>query len=59
MSQLGYHPATGDGSFLTYKPSFQAGLAAGRVSVQLRGGDAVIVGPRMYLRKLLDRLDAE
>ena len=56
MSQLGYNPATQTEDFLTYKPSFQAGLAGGRLSVQLQEGQAVIVGPRMYVKKLLKRL---
>ena len=55
-SQLGYYPATQSEDFLTYKPSFQAGLAAGRISVQWHEGQAVIVGPKMYVKKLLKRL---
>jgi hypothetical protein len=57
LSQLGYHPATHDGDFLTFKPSWQAGLAAGRIAVQLQDERAVIVGPRMYVRKLVERLE--
>ena len=56
LSQLGYHPATQTEDFFTYKPSFQAGLAAGRIAVQLQEGQAVIVGPKMYVEKLLQRL---
>ena len=56
ISQLGYNPATQTEDFFTYKPSFQAGLAAGRIAVQLREGRAVIVGPKMYVEKLLQRL---
>jgi hypothetical protein len=56
MSQLGYNPATQTDDFFTYKPSFQAGLAAGRMSVQLQDGQAVVVGPKMYVNKLLKRL---
>ncbi len=55
-SQLGYHPATQAEDFFTYKPSFQAGLAAGRISVQMQEGRAVVVGPKMYVKKLLKRL---
>ena len=58
MSQLGYNPASQTDDFLTYKPSFQAGLAAGRISVQLQEGHAVVVGPKMYVTKLLQRLAA-
>ena len=56
LAQLGYNPATEADNFFTYKPSFQAGVAAGRISVQLFEGRAVVVGPRMYVRKLLRRL---
>jgi hypothetical protein len=56
MSELGYNPATQTDDFFTYKPSFQAGLAAGRISVQLTEGQAVVVGPKMYIKKLLKRL---
>ena len=56
MSQLGYNPATQSEDFLTYKPSFQAGLAAGRISVQLHEDHAIIVGPRTYVKKLVHRL---
>jgi hypothetical protein len=56
MSQLGYNPATQTDDFFTYKPSFQAGLASGRISVQLQEEHAVVVGPKMYVKKLLKRL---
>lgn len=56
LSELGYYPTTQFEDLLTYKPSFQAGLAAGRISVQLRDGRAVVVGPKMYVKKLLMRL---
>ncbi|MCS6777955.1 MAG: hypothetical protein RMJ43_13675 [Chloroherpetonaceae bacterium] len=56
LSQLDYHPATRSHSFFTYRPSFQAGWMAGRISVQLYQGMAVIVGPRMYVDKLVARL---
>lgn len=59
MSQLGYNLATQTDDFFTYKPSFQAGLAAGRISVQLQEGQAVVVGPKMYVEKLLKRLTTE
>ena len=53
VSQLGYNPAVQSERFVTFKPSFQAGLAAGRIAVQLQEGEAVIVGPRIYVHKLL------
>jgi len=56
MSQIGFNPATASGNFLTFKPSFQAGLMAGRFSVAIQGGKATIVGPSMYLKKIKKRL---
>jgi hypothetical protein len=56
MSQLGYNPATQSEDFFTYKPSLQAGLAAGRISVQVFENHAIVVGPRMYVKKLIQRL---
>jgi hypothetical protein len=56
MSQLGYFLATQTENFFTFKPSFWAGLAAGPIAVQLREGQAVVVGPKMYVKKLIKRL---
>lgn len=55
-AQLGYNPASRLEDFFTYKPSFQAGWAAGRISVQIGEQRAVIVGPKLYVKKLLGRL---
>ncbi|MCC7138005.1 MAG: hypothetical protein IT460_06200 [Planctomycetes bacterium] len=55
-AQLGYNPASRSEDFFTYKPSFQAGWAAGRISVQIGEQRAVIVGPKMYVQKQLGRL---
>jgi hypothetical protein len=57
-SELGYFPATQSPDFLTYKPSWQAGLAVGRISIQLEGDRAVVVGPKTYVKDLLKRLGA-
>jgi hypothetical protein len=58
-AQLGYNPATQTDGFFTYKPSFQAGLPAGRISVQLQAEQAIVVGPKWYVRMLVKRLTAE
>lgn len=58
-SRLGFNPASQSDDFFTFKPSFSAGLAAGRISVQLKEGQAVIVGPKIYVKKLLKRLVTE
>ncbi len=52
MSQIGFNPATASGNFLTFKPSFQAGLLSGNFSVAIQGNKATIVGPGMYVKKL-------
>ncbi len=52
-AQLGYHPETNTGEFLTYKPSFQAGLMAGRISALVGDDSAVIVGPKTYVTRLI------
>jgi hypothetical protein len=56
LAELGYHPESQAGDFFTFKPSFQAGLLAGKVSVQIRPGSATIVGPLTYVRKLRMRI---
>ncbi len=56
LAGMGFHPETGATDFLTFKPSFQAGLLSGRISVALEEGSATIVGPKMYVTKLLKRL---
>jgi len=55
-SELGYYPAAQAGDFHGYSPSFQTGWSAGWISVQLVGGRAVVVGPRVFVRGLLRRL---
>ena len=56
LAQLGYYPESESQSFLTFKPSFQAGFLAGRISVQLQENGAQIVGPVTYVKKLMRRL---
>ena len=55
-AQIGYHPSLVSDALLTFSPSWQAGLLAGRVSVQRRDGEAVIVGPSVYIGRLVIRL---
>lgn len=57
-AELGYHPATDSNDFLTYKPSYSAGLFSGTISAQRVLEKAIIVGPRMYVRKLRTHLSA-
>jgi len=55
-SQLGFFPASQTADFFTYKPSFQAGLLAGRISVQIDDTEATTVGPRIYVARLQKKL---
>jgi len=52
LAEIDYHPVSQTESFLTYKPSFQAGLLAGRISVQIDDNSATLVGPNWYIKKL-------
>ena len=56
LAEIGYHPESQTESFLTYKPSFQAGLLAGKISVQIEDNSSTIVGPNTYIKKLQKRL---
>ncbi len=56
LAEIGYNPDTQTDTFLTFKPSFQAGLLAGKISVQINDSSAIIVGPKMYLKKLMKYL---
>lgn len=52
LAEMGYHPESQNESFLTYKPSFQAGILAGKISVSIKNSIATIVGPNSYIKKL-------
>ncbi|MFP4117753.1 MAG: hypothetical protein ACLFTR_02420 [Candidatus Woesearchaeota archaeon] len=52
ISQIGYFLESHTGDFFMYKPSFHAGLLAGRISITFDGKTAIIVGPLMYVKKL-------
>jgi len=56
LAEMGYHPQSQNESFLTYKPSFQAGLLAGNISVSIENSSVTIVGPNAYIKKLQKRL---
>jgi len=58
LAEIGYHPDTQTDFFATFKPSFRAGLLAGRISVKVGANEAIIVGPRMYVGKLQKREQA-
>ncbi len=52
MAQIGYIPETQTEKILTYRPSYQAGLLSGRITVAISSNEAVMVGPTMHVRKL-------
>jgi len=58
LAELDYHPETHVHGLVTYKPSLHHALA-GRLSVQLKDGEALVVGRRFYVRRLLRKLGAE
>lgn len=52
LSQIGYHLESTTDNFFTYKPSFQTGLLAGRITIAITQKEAVIVGASVYVKKL-------
>jgi len=52
LSEIGYYPQSQISDLLIYKPSVQAGLLAGKISVQINKENAIIVGPSIYVRKI-------
>jgi len=52
LARIGYHPDVQTGQFITYRPSFQAGILSGIISVQINPNNATIVGPSMHIKKL-------
>lgn len=56
ISQIGYYPTIHSGDYHGYRPSFLTGWAAGWISVQLMEKKVVIVGPRVFVKKIIERL---
>lgn len=56
LAELDYHPEHQFENFWTFKPSFQAGFLAGRLSIQLEQHAATIIGPSVYVNKLRKRI---
>ena len=57
-SEMGYSPATQTEDFFVYKPSswFKTEAFAWPISLHLHDKQAVIVGPKMLIKRLLKRL---
>lgn len=56
LAEIGYHPKSQTESFLTYKPSLQAGLLTGKISIQIEDTSATIVGPNTYIKNCKNSL---
>jgi hypothetical protein len=57
LAQIAYHPESTIGDTVTFKPSFQAGLLAGRITVSGHRDHIEVFGPSSYVRRLLWKLD--
>jgi hypothetical protein len=55
-AQLGYRPSFATEQQFCFRPTWQAGLLAGQILVQLRDHEAVVVGPRIYVGRFVKRL---
>jgi len=57
LAELGYHSCGGSQQSLSFRPSFRAGLLAGRMNIFINDKVSVVVGPAIYIwmleRKLL------
>lgn len=58
LAELGYHPSYTSAQFITFKPSLQAGILGGTVSVNISQNDVTIVGPSAGMKKLQKRIFA-
>lgn len=56
LAEIGYHPESQAEGFLIYKPSVQAGLLAGKISIQIGDSSLTIIGPNTYIKKLQKKL---
>lgn len=53
LAQLGFYPESQFESVWTYRPSIQAGLAAGRITLVWEPHGVTVVGPEVYVKRLL------
>jgi hypothetical protein len=60
LAAIGYYPQLQTESFMTYKPSsFEAWLLAGSISVRIEETSCTIVGPKIIIKRLRERLKEE
>jgi hypothetical protein len=52
MAEFGYYLESQIGSSMTFKPSFQAGLLAGRITITKAADGVDVFGPAFYVKKL-------
>ena len=58
-AEIAFFPESRTVGYYVYKPSFHAGLLAGRIAVSVGEDRATIVGPTIYVRRLLKRLQRD
>lgn len=58
-ARLGFTPVWGADGFHVYQPAFLTGWAAGTLAVQFHDQFAAVVGPRVFVTRLLATLPAE
>jgi hypothetical protein len=56
LAEAGYHPETVIEDAYTFRPSFAAGRAAGRITVVVEQGDATILGPAAHVRRFANTM---
>jgi serine/threonine protein kinase len=52
LARMGYALEKGEAGRLSFKPTFKAGLLSGKITVQMEGNQATVVGPSVYLNNL-------
>jgi hypothetical protein len=57
LAEIGYHPESTVANTVTFKPSFQTGLLAGRITISGHDDHIDVFGPSRYVRKVLSTLD--
>ena len=58
---MDYYLESESNDFFTYRPSFLAGIGAGRISVDISEGEknvATVIGPKHYVDKLEKKMRA-
>jgi hypothetical protein len=59
LAGMSYHPAGAVGECYSFRPSFRAGWASGRITVLIHPVEVSVIGPVVHLRKLVKLLARE